>query len=209
MRAVMFMKLALITCGIFVLSSDLALALSCARPDPARIAEDYETVFVAFVTEGHFVEGEGPEDCGWIEGSFKIIEALKGNPDSVAIVRKRLINCNGAAVSGASDRFPIGKYILVQTNSEVAHLGLCNPAWDDYNSNCHVDAIQRHLSIDTTNIEVREWCISNESSGGAVSYAKALRKQITHLEKERTYIDAELEELKEELEKYGLSEEEL
>lgn len=205
----MFKKLAPIICGVFFLASELAFAFSCETPNPESIVENYDTVFVAFITEGHFVEGGKTEHCGWIEGSFEVAEELKGNPDSVTVIRKRLTNCKSGFNPDPYPRFPIGKYILVETNNEVAHFDACASAWDDFESSCLVDAIKRHLNIDETNAETREWCVRDEQLEGKLSRIKALREYIDYLENEREAIDTELKEMKRELSESELLEEQL
>lgn len=187
----------LICVSLFMLGN--AYALTCAQLSPTRVAEQFDTIFVALVSNGHFVEAENGENCGWIEGSFEVVENLKGNSDLITIVRKRLVNCNGGGIAGASDSFPIGKYILVATNSDIANIGQCTHTWSDYETNCIIDNVRRQLNIDAPNAEVREWCIEDENSKGELSRINYLRMYLTRLERESESISSEIKELTDQL----------
>jgi hypothetical protein len=193
----MFKRLIQIVCISLLLASNYAIALTCANQSPTDIVDNNETIFVAFILEGHFVEGENADDCGWVEGSFKIVQELKGNAQAVNKIRMRLTKCNaevGTLIGGPSDRFPIGKFMLIATSeeSDSIDIGPCSPVWDDLGS-CVVDKIQRELGVAPEDLEVREWCIGNEGD------IENLRSYIHLLERELKSNAVYLEELKEEL----------
>lgn len=203
----MFKRLSQSLCIIIFISlGDVAYALQCIRLAPAQVVANSDIVFVAFITDGYFVKGDDSEDCGWIEGGFEVVEDLKGDSASVTIARKRLPNCNGRSIGGASNRFPIGKYVLLTTNSEVADIGGCTREWSSAIGTCFVDNIRRHLNIEAVDTEMREWCINDANSRGELSRLKSLRMYIKQLENESKSISSELKELKVELEEYELGE---
>ncbi|MCF6263927.1 MAG: hypothetical protein L3J24_10125 [Xanthomonadales bacterium] len=181
---------------LFMTATNTANALTCGKQTPSGVVKQFDTIFVAFVLDGYFVEGENVKSCGWIEGSFEVIESLKGNSDSVTLVRKKLRNCNGMSVGGASDNFPIGKTILVTTNSDIADIGQCTTAWYAYETYCFIDNIRRQLNIDAPNVEVRERCIEDENSKGESSRVYKLRKYLIQLESESEAVSSEIKETK-------------
>ncbi len=190
--------------GLFLIATDVSSA-SCRKVDADRTLNDYETVFVAFLTEGRFVEGEGPGDCGWVEGSFDVVEEFQGFADSVTVLKKRLRNCKGQRVGGYSDSIPIGKYVLVRANSETAALTSCTPVWADQETSCLLDDIRRRLDIQAVDFERRDWCIRNEESGGQLKREMTIREEIDRLESDREALEIDLKELKEMLEDSGSS----
>ncbi len=193
----MFEKLSQLSCIFIFLIGNGAYALQCTPLEAERVAANYDIIFVAFLSKGYFVEGEDAKGCGWIEGYFEVVDSIKGNPESVTVVRKNILNCNNVEIGGgASDSFPIGKYILVTTNNEIARIGYCTPVWDDYERYCIVDNIRRYLNIDAANAELREMCIKSEHSRGMRSSINTLRMDITELESERESINKEIVELK-------------
>jgi hypothetical protein len=192
--------------ALVLLASDAALGLSCATESPESILKNYKTVFAALVLEGHFIEGEGVEECGWVEGAFEVIEEFKGNAASVKAFRQRIHNCAGARIAGASDGFPIGKYVLVKTNNEIAQIGPCSSVWDEYEASCLIDGLRRDLNRDALNLEVRESCVGIEESRTQRSRAQGLREYRTYLEEQIAEFEAELEKTKEALAEEDLSE---
>lgn len=191
--------------GLFLAAVDVSSA-SCWSVDADRILNDYETVFVAFLKDGQFVDGESSKDCGWIEGSFDVVEELQGRAESVTVVRRKLNNCNGRRIGGSSDRYPIGKYFLVTTNTEEAWLGDCTYIRDDQEMGCLVDNMRRRLDIEAVNAEQRDFCVRDEMSRGELRRSKSIREYIDRLERDRQALDIELEELRGMLEKSGSSE---
>lgn len=186
--------------------ADVAYAFTCSPPQPGRIAADFDIIFVAFVTKAYFVEGEDVDDCGWVEGTFELVESLKGNYESVTVVRKRLRNCGNSRIGGASDYFPIGKNILVTTNNEVANIGQCTRSWSDDEPHCLIDDIRRHLNIEAVNAEAREWCSKVENPRGRRSPIQILRMDLAELESESESINREIIEVKDKLSEAELSE---
>jgi len=190
--------------ALVLLASDATLGLSCAHESPESILKNHKTVFAALVLEGHFVESEGVGECGWVEGAFEVIEEFKGNSAAVKVFRQRIYNCGGDIIAGASDGFPIGKYVLVQTNNEIAQIGPCSPVWDEYEASCLVDGLRRNLNRDALNSEVRESCERNEES--QLSRVQGLREYLSSLEEQIAEFEAELEKTKEALAEEELSE---
>lgn len=201
----MFKRLSQFLCIVTFIIGDWAYALTCSPPVPERIVTNYDTIFVALISKGYFVEGDGPRDCGRIDGSFEVIESLKGNPESVSVIRKNLHNCQNVSIGGASDNFPLGKYILVATNREVVNVSDCTTRWDDPEPSCLIYNIRHLLNIDMGNDEVPEWCIRNREPRSKLSRIEALRMEIADLENESEFLDMEILELKGKLSEAELS----
>ena len=184
--------------GILLVSHS-ADALQCRYLDPADLINKFDTIFVAFISEAHYVEDEEANGCGWIEGYYNVAEELKGNPDLITSIRMRLSHCNNRSLAGHSDQFPIGKQVLIYTNDEVARIGTCSLVWNLGESECLVDDIRRQLDISAPSSIVRQTCLEYKEQRTLHSYIRNLRREIWNQELTLKELKEGLEEAEEEL----------
>lgn len=153
----------IVSLSLSVVSSP-AYALTCAPDDPEKILNGHEVVFVAFVRDGTFVDGEDADECGHVEGNPEVVEQLKGDAYSVTKVWMQYFNCNHRVLMGAPDWYPIGRYVLIATNEETAQIGPCTMEWLDYEPSCLVDDMRRILDIAPLDQAFRDSCIEREQA---------------------------------------------
>ena len=131
------------------------LSASCAAPIPEKFVSEYDHIFVGFVTDAYFSEDDDLK-CGIAIGNIELVEKLKGDPSLVQVVKQNLWTCKGYSISGQSDNFPVGHFVIVFSNGEEPFLSGCGPTQKiDYiqGETCFVDRYRRVLNLDHADSE--------------------------------------------------------